>query len=151
MINIKDISYLFWKCSSLKYLNLFNLNNINKFGDNLILLLTEPFSEYDLLPFDEEMDIYKRIIDKYPNIIIKSHPREKKDYSKLFPDIKIIDVPFPVELLKYIGIKIDMIITVCSTAALNLKNDAEIVIYDKKTSSEHINNAIDVLKENLEN
>ena len=132
-------------------LNLFNLDNLDKFGDNLVLLLTEPFSEHDLLPFDEEISIYKMFIDKYPNIIIKSHPREKKDYSKLFPGVEIINVPFPVELLKYMGIKIDKIVTICSTAALNFADDCEIEIYDKKTSSEQINNAINVLNENLSN
>ena len=130
-------------------LDIFNLN-VNELGSDLVLLLTEPFSEHNLLPFEEEIKIYKEFIDKYPNIIIKTHPREKKDYSSLFPNIIIIDVPFPVELLKYVGIKIEKIVTICSTAALNLKNDVEIEIYDKKTSSEHINNAIDVLRENLE-
>lgn len=130
-------------------LKIFNLENIDEFGDNLVLLLTEPFSEHDLLPFDEEISIYKMFIDKYPNLIIKSHPREKKDYSKLFPGVEIINVPFPVELLKYMGIKIDKIVTICSTAALNFADDCEIEIYDKKTSSEHINNAINVLNVNL--
>ena len=130
-------------------LKLFNLNNIDEFGDNLVLLLTEPFSEHNLLPFDEEIGIYKMFVSKYPDIIIKPHPREKKDYSKLFPNIQVINVPFPVELLKYVGINIDKIVTICSTAALNLVNDCEIEIYDKKTSSEHINNAIIVLKNKL--
>ena len=132
-------------------LKIFNLENIDEFGDNLVLLLTEPFSEHYLLPFDEEIDIYKMFISKYPNIIIKPHPREKKNYSKLFPGVKIINVPFPVELLKYVGIKIDKIVTICSTAALNFADGCKIEIYDKKTSSEHINNAIKVLNKNLSN
>lgn len=132
-----------------KILKLFNLENSNQWENHLVLLLTEPFSEHDLLPFDEEISIYREFIDKYPNIIIKTHPREKKDYLKLFPDVEVIDVPFPVELLKYIGVNIDKIVTICSTAALNLSKDCEIEIYDKKTSSEHINNSIDVLKRNL--
>lgn len=132
-----------------KILQIFNLDDISKYGDNLILFLTEPFSERDLLPFEEEICIYKEIIDKYPNIIIKTHPREEKNYSELFPDVNVIDVPFPVELLKYVGINIEKIVTVCSTAALNFKDDAEIEIYEKNTSSEHINNAVNVLKEKL--
>ena len=133
-----------------KILEIFNLENINQdFDQNMTLLLTEPFSEHGLLPFEEEINIYQEFIEKYPNIVIKTHPREQKDYSKLFFGVKVINVPFPVELLKYVGIKIDKIVTICSTAALNLKDDVEIELYEKDTSSEHINNAINVLKEKL--
>lgn len=133
-------------------LKIFNLEILNKnFKQNLVLLLTEPLSEQDLLPFEEEISIYKELLMKYPNIIIKTHPREEKNYSDIFPNVEVLDNPFPVELLKYIGIDIDKIITVCSTAALNFQNDVEIIIYDKKTSSEYINNLIKILKEKLIN
>lgn len=132
-----------------KILEIFNLEGIEEiFGQNITLLLTEPFSEHELLPFEEEISIYGEFIEKYPNIIIKTHPRENKDYAKLFSGVKVINVPFPVELLKYVGVKIDKIVTICSTAALNFQ-DVEIEIYDKKTSSDHINNAIRLLNEKL--
>lgn len=134
-----------------KILEIFNLENISEFGDNLVLLLTEPFWERDLLSFDEEINIYREFVNKYPNIIIKTHPREEKNYLEIFPNVKVIDVPFPVELLKYVGIKIEKIVTICSTAALNFSHECNIEIYDKKTSSNYINNAIEVLKETLEN
>lgn len=132
-----------------KILKIFCLDDFNEFDDNLVLLLTEPFSEHDLLPFDEEISIYKEFIEKYPNIIIKTHPREKKDYGKLFSNVKVINVPFPIELLKYSGVKIDKIVTICSTAVLNFKDSVDIEIYEKDTSSEYINDAISVLKEKL--
>jgi len=131
-------------------LKIFNLEKITQyFNQNLVLLLTEPLSEQDLLPFEEEIAIYEECIKKFPNIIIKTHPREEKNYSKIFPTVKVLNSPFPVELLKYVGVNIDKIVTVCSTAALNFQNDAEIIIYDKKTSSEYINNLIKILNEKI--
>jgi len=131
-------------------LKIFNLEKITQyFNQNLVLLLTEPLSEQDLLPFEEEIAIYEECIKKFPNIIIKTHPREEKNYSKIFPRVKVLNSPFPVELLKYVGVNIDKIVTVCSTAALNFQNDAEIIIYDKKTSSEYINNLIKILNEKI--
>ena len=152
-VEVMDIDEL-WNVKSSdeknKILKIFHLENISEFDDNLVLLLTEPFYERGLLSFDEEINIYKEFIDKYPNIIIKTHPREEKNYSELFPNVKVIDIPFPVELLKFLGIKIDKIVTICSTAALNFSEDCEIDIYDKKTSSEYINGAIEVLKDKIE-
>ena len=101
------------------------------------------------MPFDEEIAIYKELQNQEENIIIKTHPREKKDYSTIFPNVQIIDEPFPVELLKYIGLNVKKIITLSSSAALNFKDYADIEIYTKKTSNENVNNGIEFLKEKL--
>lgn len=129
-------------------LDIFNLNELNNVDDELIILLTQPFYESDLMSFDEEIRIYKEYIDKYP-IIIKPHPREEKDYENIFPNTPIINSSFPVELLKYIGINIVKIITVCSTAALNFQNYCDVEIYDKRTSSDKVNEAIQMLKKEM--
>ena len=107
----------------LKFFNFNNPENID------VLLITQPFSEDEILDFDEEIRIYSEIVEKYPNIVIKPHPREFKDYSKIFPNISVLDKDFPLELLELIGIKVRKVVTVSSTAAMHF-SDSEIEIYD---------------------
>lgn len=136
-----------------KLLEIFNLKNvINELDENPTLLLTQSFNEDRLLPLDEQIEIYKKIINEQQNnnIIIKTHPRENKDYSKYFPNTKIIDNQFPLEILKCIDVKIKKIITLSSTSALHFVDYCEIEIYDVKTSSEVVNSHIQSLKEQLE-
>lgn len=135
-------------------LELFNIKEaINNINDNTILLLTQCISEDNILPFDEEINIYNYLIKKQKdkNIVIKTHPREKKDYHLIFPELTVIDQPFPLEIFKVIDVNIKKIITVSSTAALNFKETCEIEFYDKKTSSDELNNMIDAFKKQLKN
>lgn len=124
-----------------KILKIYNADtlfkNINK---NDILLLTEPFTEYSELTIEEEIDIYKDIISKYDSnqIIIKPHPGELKDYSKYFPNIRVITTPFPLELFNLMDVKFKKIITIHSSAALNFK-DVEVEFYDGEINNEHVN------------
>lgn len=67
----------------LKILKIFNFRNLENID---VLLITQAFSEDNLMDLNEEMRIYSEIVEKYPNIIIKPHPRKVKDYSKIFPD-----------------------------------------------------------------
>lgn len=124
-----------------KILKIYNADTIiNSIDENDILLLTEPFTECLELTIEEEIEIYKDIISKYnPNqIIIKPHPGERKDYSKYFPDIRIITTPFPLELFDLMDVKFKKIITIESSAALNFKN-IEVEFYNGKISNEKIN------------
>ena len=131
-------------------LDLFNLKEIyHKINDDSVILITQPLSEDNILPYEEEINIYREIIDKYPNLVIKTHPREQKNYNEIFDNVTIIDTPFPFELLKYVGIKFSKIITLYSTVAVNLKDECEIEIYDKKTSSKRVNESIKLIKEKL--
>ena len=135
-----------------KILEIFNIKElINKIEDNPILLLTQPFSEDGFLPLDEEINIYRYLIknQENKNIIIKTHPRENKDYNSIFPELKVINQPFPLEILKCIDLRIKKIITISSTAALNFADMCEIEVYDKKTSNEKINYYITTLKEQI--
>lgn len=100
----------------LKILKIFNFTNLENID---VLLITQAFSEDNLMDLNEEMMIYSEIVEKYPNIIIKPHPREVKDYSKIFPDNTVLDKHFPVELLVLMGIKIEKTVTISSTAVLH--------------------------------
>ena len=125
-----------------KILKIFNADEIFKLNIKKtdVLLLTEPFSENFELTIEEEMRINKEIISKYEpdQIVIKPHPREKKDYSKYFPNIRVITTKFPLELFDLMGIEFKKITTVNSSATLNFKN-VEVEFYDGKISNEHIN------------
>lgn len=124
-----------------KILKIFNADTLfNNINENDILLLTEPFTECRELTIEEEMEIYKDIISKYnPNqIIIKPHPGEKKDYSKYFPDVRVVTTPFPLELFNLMEVKFKKIITIESSAALNFKG-IEVEFYDGEISNEKIN------------
>lgn len=108
-------------------LNIFDLKleefyNLEKYSDK-VLIITQPLSEDGIISEEEKISIYKEIIDKYPvkDIIIKSHPREKTDYKKIYSDIETINRRFPLELLMLLGIYFKTVVTVFSTAALNFK------------------------------
>lgn len=135
-------------------LEIFNIKElISELDNNMTLLLTQCFSEDGLINLNEEIDIYKYLIKKQKtkNIVIKTHPREKKNYDLIFPELKVINQPFPMEIFKCIGLSINKVITVSSTVALNFFDESDIEIYDKKTSSSEINNHINSLKNLLYN
>lgn len=135
-----------------RILDIFNIRDIvSQIEDDAVVLITQPFVEDGRFSLEEELELYRHFLDKYPNLIIKTHPRESKDYHELLgDDIVVIDRPFPMELLKFVGVKIGRIVTVCSTVAVNFKDDCEIEIYDGETSSKVINDAINLLWEKLE-
>jgi len=140
-----------------KILEIFNidLKEIN-FNNETVLLLTEPFTEEHFTTLKEELSIYSILIEKFKdkNIIIKPHPRDSKNYHEIFPDTKIIDKYFPIELLNLIGIEPHIACSIVSTALLNFKN-SKIYIYDGELKNEKLNTArndlIDLIKkENME-
>lgn len=125
-----------------KILKIFNADEIMKLNIKKtdILLLTEPFSEGFELTIEEEIKIYRDLISKYDfnQIVIKPHPREKKDYTKYFQGVRVITTKFPLELFDLMGIKFQKILTVNSSAALNFK-DVEVEFYDGEINNEIVN------------
>lgn len=72
---------------------------------NVSLLLTQPLSEDGYTTHQKKVNIYKYLIDKYSvgTLYIKVHPRDKDDYSKIFPNAIILGastIPFELYLLK---------------------------------------------------
>lgn len=127
-----DIKELFNKLSIEKKEKLFNifylkLTVLNKI-ENKILLLTQPLSEDGLMTEEEKIKIYRDIQEsrKGSIFIIKSHPREETDYQKYFPDVYIMPKNFPAELFLFVDAKLKEVITVFSTAALNLKENYKV-------------------------
>ena len=153
-VEVIDIGELWNKLNKNKQeeiLNLFNITpNSYSFNDETILILTQKFDDHTM-PLNEELKIYKEFIDKFEgySIIIKPHPRDTKNYEKIFPNIEIIDRNFPIELLDLIGIKPKIICTIMSTAALNFK-DSKIYVYEGEIKNEFLNNARNDLLELIE-
>ena len=127
----------------LKILKIFNFSNLENID---VLLITQAFSEDNLMDLNEEMRIYSEIVEKYPNIIIKPHPRKVKDYSKIFPDNTVLDKHFPVELLVLMGIKIEKTVTISSTAVLHFPA-SEIETYWGDINSSHVEKSREALKD----
>ena len=98
--------------------------------DRKILLLTQCFSEDNIMSEEQKIDIYSRIIRLYgeDNIVLKTHPRESTDYKAIFPSLSIIDYPVPFQLLNLLGLSFEIAISVNSTAIFSLSNDTHKVI-----------------------
>lgn len=121
-------------------LNIFNINSDFINLNNNVLILTQPLSEGNMMTFNEEIDIYFTMMKKFEDCtpIIKPHPRDEKNYSEIFKDIKILDKNFPIELLNLIGFNPSVVCSIVSTALLNFEN-SEIYVYDGELKNEKLN------------
>lgn len=128
-----------------KILEIFNVNIEGiDFNKKTALLLTEPLSEGHLISLtkEEEIDIYREMIEKFKDyqVIIKPHPRDTKDFEKIFPNMKIIDKSFPVEILTMININPTVVCSIVSTALYNFEK-SKIYVYDGELTDEYILNS----------
>lgn len=89
------------------------------------LILTQPLREDCKLSDDEYRQIYEPYIRKYPNTIIKPHPRDKFDFEKYFPNTLVLKSYAPMQLLNYMGIVPRRAITVCSSAISAMPDSVE--------------------------
>ncbi|WP_092737314.1 glycosyltransferase family 52 [Riemerella columbipharyngis] len=99
-----------------------------------VIVLTQPFYEdswvEEIHTEEQKIDLYRAAIEKEgeSNVIIKTHPREKTDYKKYFPDAVVVSQPIPFELLELNGLRLKKAYTISSTAALNINTpDCEII------------------------
>lgn len=67
------------------------------------LLLTQCFSEFEIISEDTKIECYKNIVKHFnlqpENTVIKIHPREVTDYSAVFPGFHIYKNSVPIELI----------------------------------------------------
>ena len=85
---------------------IFDYHPLNKIeiGDKT-LLITDPLFEDGIMSHAKKIQIYKHIVKNYAvgKLYIKMHPREKEDYTKIFPDAIILGnqkMPFEIYQLK---------------------------------------------------
>lgn len=109
----------------------FNPNIKEKIKERNIILFTQPLSEDNVITEEEKVNIYSKIIKKYPKerLVIKTHPREKTNYKEIFKEYLILDNPFPFEILNLLDVKFNKAITLFSTAALGLGKEVEVDFY----------------------
>lgn len=133
IINLKEL----WSKKTLeeqnKILNIFSfdLDIKKKIQGKELILFTQPLSEDGIITEKEKIEIYSKIIKKYPKdkLIIKTHPREKTNYKNLFKECLVLDNPFPFEILNLLDLKFNKAITLFSTAALGLGKEVEVDFY----------------------
>jgi len=130
IINLKQLWREKSKEEQKKILKTLNITDaiIKSFKNKKVILLTQPISELGFVSEKEKIEIYKNCLKKHAltDIIIKTHPREETDYKKYFPNITIIDTPFPFELITLLEIEISKVITLFSAVALTLNKDIEV-------------------------
>lgn len=123
IVNLRNL----WEKKSLEekreILEFFSLEEDILKIDGGIMIFTQPLSEDGIISEERKIELYEKVMEKYSmeKIIIKTHPREKTDYKKIFP-VKVLDKPVPFELLSLGGLKIDRAVTLFSTAALGIKD-----------------------------
>ena len=91
--------------------------DINIFQNRTHILLAQQFD--GLLTEEEQIEIYRKIIEKYdPScLVIKSHPRDKINYQKYFPEVYTFNKAIPMKLLLLSGgLHIKKAITICSSS-----------------------------------
>lgn len=105
-------------------------NDLEKY-DNFSLIITQPLYEDNFLKSEiEKVRIYKSIIEEYckgEKYVIKTHPREKTDYSKFFKNV--INYNFPLEIINFIDdLQFNKVITISSTS-INIINNCNEKIF----------------------
>ncbi|KAA1152447.1 hypothetical protein EU510_10275 [Pseudoalteromonas sp. FUC4] len=105
-----------------------DIEYLNKLNAKKILILTQCFSEDGFISESEKIAIYESIVSKYneDDILIKTHPREKTNYKNIFPNISVIDDPFPFELISLHGIKFRKAVTLTSTSVFSFNYDLDV-------------------------
>jgi len=112
-------------------LDLFNIDlSAPIFSKNKsIIILTSPFT-VDMPNFteQEQIDLYREIVESYDKnkVVIKTHPRDKINYSNFFPDIEVFNKPIPMQLLSLLGVRFEKAVTVFSSSVLDFPYEIEI-------------------------
>lgn len=120
VLNLKNIWKMKTETEKEEILDIFNLTmkELSSIKLERVLLVTQPLSEDKIITEAEKVLIYEELIKEYgeENIILKTHPREKTRYKRLFPKIVEIKKGFPLELLALIDIELKEIVTLFSTS-----------------------------------
>lgn len=143
VINMKELWEKLTKNEKDKILSIFNINNeMFDFEEGkTLLILTQPLSQEGHLTLNKELDIYKEIMQKFKDYktIIKPHPRDDKNYAKIFPNATIIEKSFPIEILTLMGMKPTVVSSIISNSLLNFE-ESEKYVYEGDLENERLNN-----------
>jgi hypothetical protein len=93
------------------------------------ILLTQTLTEDGVISLEEEIELYKYLLKDcqfLSDVIIKPHPRERKDHSIILPGIDVFNKQVPMQLLSCCGIRFKKVHTICSSAVFNFPYDLDI-------------------------
>lgn len=133
---VKKISlYDLWNNSSNykknKILDIFNLtqSDIILLKSKSEILITQTFSEDNIITETEKIQLYKEIIKSADanQLIIKPHPRETTNYHNYFSNLPVFNKKVPFQLLSLCGIQFKKVYTISSTVAFNFPYKIDIV------------------------
>lgn len=112
----------------------FNISaeTLDKASSKPVLVVTQPLSEDNMMAEADKIELYRRIISVYgaDQVIIKPHPREKTDWTTVFPEAPVIPKQVPMELLARLA-KLERIATFFSTSAFGTLPDDRVDFYAK--------------------
>lgn len=92
-----------------------NLNNF-AYAKAKYTLVTQPFSELGIMTETRKIQMYRSIINAPDcDLMIKPHPQETTDYTRVFPGATILDQTVPFELTWLSGCRNTIIYTVNSS------------------------------------
>lgn len=132
-INIIDLWNKIENKKKLEILKIFGikLESLKDIKEKEMVLFTQPLSEDGYLTEEEKINLYKKIIIKYPKekIVIKPHPRERTKYKEIFNGYLIIEENYPVEILKCLEFNPKKVITIFSSSVLGFEKDVKIDFY----------------------
>jgi len=100
--DIKKILDLYLDDTQYEYIK----NLLDGIGKQASLLLTQPLYNDKITSYETMVRFYKDMVKEYAEgrLVIKPHPRDKVDYTTIFPDAVIINNNnLPAELLGYIS------------------------------------------------
>lgn len=104
-------------------LKFFGIKSKLEIEDTDVLVLTQQFSNLGQLTFDEHIEIYTNLLTFYldgQKIMFKLHPDDIMYYKLLFPEIRILDVKFPSELIPFVFTKRPKCIATITSTGINL-------------------------------
>jgi hypothetical protein len=101
-------------------------NFVKRLADRSIIIFTQCLSEDGFISEEVKVDIYKRLLSNYKldDVIIKTHPRERTNYRNLFPEVEVMDTPFPAEILSLLGVNFKKVVTLFSAAAMGYQQSS---------------------------
>lgn len=101
-------------------------------GSHTALILTEHFANLSAMSWEEQIYLYKYIIDYFLEgyeLLFKPHPDDIMYYEYLFPDSNVIRKRFPAELLPFIFTKQpEAVATSSSTSIYGLRKQFQKVV-----------------------
>ena len=108
-------------------------NDVKMLKEFDAILFTQNIYFYSVLTKEEQVNLYKKIIEKYPyyRVLIKPHPIDEIEYERYIDNIRVWrpELPVPSQLLSLVGIRFKKYITIFSTAVNDLEPDADVDWY----------------------